>query len=193
MQTDKQTTIPLGGTSKANMQTDEQTKYGDSSYCHISDTFPSTDADYFRLEPNSTDVDEGSILHDLLHMCKIVGCLLLLVTWVWCLVLMKRWIGGLAAEEDENLLKEKAKMKAERAQEKKCLPSTAVDPKIMYSHCAQCLCQESVAVRLLICGGCGVARYCSRGCQKAHYKYHKVYCQQVRKNLSVGGERRADV
>jgi hypothetical protein len=30
-----------------------------------------------------------------------------------------------------------------------------------------------------ICGGCQVARYCGRGCQKAHLKQHKPVCKML--------------
>jgi hypothetical protein len=30
-----------------------------------------------------------------------------------------------------------------------------------------------------ICGGCQVARYCGRGCQKAHWKQHKPVCKML--------------
>ena len=29
------------------------------------------------------------------------------------------------------------------------------------------------------CGGCREARYCTRACQKAHWREHKLLCQQI--------------
>jgi hypothetical protein len=31
----------------------------------------------------------------------------------------------------------------------------------------------------VVCGGCGVARYCSRGCQKKHWKWHALTCKDL--------------
>jgi hypothetical protein len=38
---------------------------------------------------------------------------------------------------------------------------------------------ESVSGRSCICAGCLVARYCCRGCQKAHWKQHKPVCKAL--------------
>lgn len=37
------------------------------------------------------------------------------------------------------------------------------------------------AVRLRACSRCGEAWYCSRECQKGHYKVHKVSCRERQK------------
>ena len=49
--------------------------------------------------------------------------------------------------------------------------------------CASCMIKnEGESFRK--CGGCGYARYCSRECQKKHWKEHKTYC----KDESAEGE-----
>jgi hypothetical protein len=37
----------------------------------------------------------------------------------------------------------------------------------------------AVSRRSCICASCRVARYCSRGCQKQHWKQHKAVCRAV--------------
>jgi hypothetical protein len=37
----------------------------------------------------------------------------------------------------------------------------------------------TVSGKSCICGGCQVARYCGRGCQKAHWKQHKPVCKML--------------
>jgi hypothetical protein len=36
-----------------------------------------------------------------------------------------------------------------------------------------------VSGKSCICGGCQVARYCGRGCQKPHWKQHKPVCKML--------------
>jgi hypothetical protein len=36
-----------------------------------------------------------------------------------------------------------------------------------------------VSGKSCICGGCQVARYCGKGCQKAHWKQHKPVCKML--------------
>ncbi len=56
--------------------------------------------------------------------------------------------------------------------------------------CSHCLVRTDV---VLICSGCGKARYCSRGCQLAHAKEHKGACSafQKRKARQAADEKKA--
>ena len=38
------------------------------------------------------------------------------------------------------------------------------------------------------CGGCGLAYYCSRVCQKQHYRQHKPFCMAVKRDREPVGE-----
>mmetsp|Transcript_11826 Transcript_11826/g.27762 ORF Transcript_11826/g.27762 Transcript_11826/m.27762 type:complete len:306 (+) Transcript_11826:123-1040(+) len=50
--------------------------------------------------------------------------------------------------------------------------------------CANCGKQESSdAVRLKICKACRSVKYCSVGCQRAHWKQHKAACKKLAKEL----------
>ena len=40
-----------------------------------------------------------------------------------------------------------------------------------------CVCGSMENVRC--CGRCKATRYCSKGCQESHYKYHEVYCKVI--------------
>ena len=43
---------------------------------------------------------------------------------------------------------------------------------------AMCLfCDESPAIKIMSCGKCKKATYCSVGCQKSHWKVHKTSCR----------------
>merc|ERR1719387_1488271 len=46
--------------------------------------------------------------------------------------------------------------------------------------CAQCTLIEEPGVLFQKCGRCKMAFYCSRKCQKKHYKIHKKVCNPVR-------------
>ncbi|CAL5225400.1 g8210 [Coccomyxa viridis] len=66
-----------------------------------------------------------------------------------------------------------------------CLPNEAQPPLpvevtgTMARHCARCRVPE-VEAQLSSCGRCRMKWYCSRACQKAHWKLgHKLYCVQV--------------
>ena len=48
-------------------------------------------------------------------------------------------------------------------------------------HCGRTA-AEAGAPKLMACSGCRVARYCSRGCQKAAWPKHKVECRAQRAN-----------
>lgn len=42
--------------------------------------------------------------------------------------------------------------------------------------CASCGEEEKTFHEFQSCGGCRNAAYCSKGCQKAHWKHHKLSC-----------------
>ena len=43
---------------------------------------------------------------------------------------------------------------------------------------ANCYVQADLSQpRLWVCGGCGIARYCSAGCQREHWVFHQKICQ----------------
>ncbi|ETS83495.1 hypothetical protein PFICI_05371 [Pestalotiopsis fici W106-1] len=52
--------------------------------------------------------------------------------------------------------------------------STPTTPK-----CANEACQSGQRDNLLACGRCQAVQYCSKGCQKQDWKYHKVPCQKA--------------
>ena len=37
--------------------------------------------------------------------------------------------------------------------------------------------------KLINCGSCRLTRYCSRECQKSHWKEHKGFCEKWKQNL----------
>ncbi|KAK7046372.1 hypothetical protein R3P38DRAFT_3307753 [Favolaschia claudopus] len=50
-------------------------------------------------------------------------------------------------------------------------------PLHIHQRCSSCLqVQRSHASQLSTCGGCGVAKYCSKACQVAHRPAHKAEC-----------------
>jgi hypothetical protein len=60
--------------------------------------------------------------------------------------------------------------------------------KPLSSMCACCYIGSTAStasgpeVKLLSCSACSQASYCSRACQKAHYKFHKEHCAWVKKD-----------
>ena len=51
-------------------------------------------------------------------------------------------------------------------------------------HCAACGWQPNEEERLLACGRCRLAYYCTRACQKKHWQHHKPECSRVHRPLS---------
>ena len=43
------------------------------------------------------------------------------------------------------------------------------------------------------CGGCREARYCTRACQKAHWREHKLLCQQIQAKRDKKAARRREL
>ena len=62
---------------------------------------------------------------------------------------------------------------------------TSSTEKQMCSLCAATKCKYGSA--LLKCNGCGMALYCSKECQRSHWKAHKVDCkrQQALNKLTI--------
>ena len=49
-------------------------------------------------------------------------------------------------------------------------------------------CQQQVALsepRYLVCGGCGVARYCCEECQRNDWEWHQTYCAAMARTRRV--------
>jgi hypothetical protein len=63
--------------------------------------------------------------------------------------------------------------------------SHPLDPAMaaVFNACAFCRTTENVTMRssaFPVCGGCGISRYCGRGCQKAHWKAgHREECKAL--------------
>ena len=43
----------------------------------------------------------------------------------------------------------------------------------------------------MVCGGCGVARYCSEACQIANWGHHKTVCAALARQAARVGKARA--
>ena len=50
------------------------------------------------------------------------------------------------------------------------------EPRMDFHHCRQCTRTEEI--RLLKCGHCKKASYCSVECQKEHWGKHKIFCKK---------------
>ncbi|KAF2105335.1 hypothetical protein BDV96DRAFT_377107 [Lophiotrema nucula] len=48
-----------------------------------------------------------------------------------------------------------------------------------YHVCATCRAGEKAGSKLLVCGGCKDRKYCSKDCQKKHWKTHKAFCKAL--------------
>ncbi|KAJ7440560.1 hypothetical protein B0H11DRAFT_2352637 [Mycena galericulata] len=55
------------------------------------------------------------------------------------------------------------------------------EPLHTHEHCSHCLqTQRSHAAKLALCKSCGIDRYCSKECQKAHWPNHKAGCKAAK-------------
>jgi hypothetical protein len=43
-----------------------------------------------------------------------------------------------------------------------------------------CISDKSLSQKLLACGGCKLVHYCSKECQKVHWKIHKLICNDLK-------------
>ncbi|KAL7622535.1 hypothetical protein AAE478_008042 [Parahypoxylon ruwenzoriense] len=50
------------------------------------------------------------------------------------------------------------------------------------AKCSNTGCKKGSSDDLLRCGACMTARYCSKDCQKQHWKNHKLFCKHVTSN-----------
>ena len=63
----------------------------------------------------------------------------------------------------------------------------SADPSLTPSGETCCVCGSSENVRR--CGGCKVARYCSKFCQISHREYHEQYCCHIPELLKIETEK----
>lgn len=69
------------------------------------------------------------------------------------------------------------------------LTTTAVKKLQKYEPVTKrCSCCNRIVAKHHRCGKCGVARYCDRDCQVAHWPEHKPVCKQVREEASQAGD-----
>ena len=53
-------------------------------------------------------------------------------------------------------------------------------PRLRRRVCDNCASQVALSEpRYLVCGGCGVARYCCEECQRADWEWHQTYCADM--------------
>ncbi|KAF8527993.1 hypothetical protein BU17DRAFT_38359 [Hysterangium stoloniferum] len=52
-----------------------------------------------------------------------------------------------------------------------------------YRVCDNCGTVESSQIQLKICGSCKVTQYCSRDCQRAHWKFHEALCKHTQSTI----------
>ncbi|KAL8726803.1 MAG: hypothetical protein Q9166_006485 [cf. Caloplaca sp. 2 TL-2023] len=57
-------------------------------------------------------------------------------------------------------------------------PDPVVSTAATVASSARCDSCNTLSSELKVCGGCGKARYCSRECQKAEWKAHKIHCKK---------------
>jgi len=56
---------------------------------------------------------------------------------------------------------------------------------MVVSKCGNFACPQTSTSKLKECGGCRVVEYCSRACQKAHWKQHKKHCIQPAPSMDL--------
>ncbi len=66
-------------------------------------------------------------------------------------------------------------------------------PRIRRRICDQCGRRVALSEpRFLVCGGCGVARYCSEACQIANWGHHQTVCAALARHVARGAPRKAE-
>ena len=59
-------------------------------------------------------------------------------------------------------------------------------PRLRRRVCDHCSSQVALSEpRYLVCGGCGVARYCCEACQRADWGWHQGYCANMARSRRV--------
>ena len=59
-------------------------------------------------------------------------------------------------------------------------------PRLRRRVCDHCHAQVALSEpRHLVCGGCGVARYCCEACQRADWEWHQIYCADMARRRRV--------
>ena len=59
-------------------------------------------------------------------------------------------------------------------------------PRLRRRVCDRCHTQVALSEpRYLVCGGCGVARYCCEACQRADWGWHQVYCAAMARRRRI--------
>ena len=59
-------------------------------------------------------------------------------------------------------------------------------PRLRRRVCDNCASQVALSEpRYLVCGGCGVARYCCEECQRADWEWHHGYCANMARSRRV--------
>ena len=59
-------------------------------------------------------------------------------------------------------------------------------PRLRRRVCDNCASQVALSEpRYLVCGGCGVARYCCEECQRADWGWHQVFCAAMARSRRV--------
>ena len=54
--------------------------------------------------------------------------------------------------------------------------------------CDNCpACADLTELRYMVCSGCGIARYCSEECQRAHWPFHQEECLLAQEELTEAG------
>ena len=53
------------------------------------------------------------------------------------------------------------------------------------THCQNC--GKDCGTSLMLCSGCKSVGYCSRECQKSHWKFHKPTCKETQKEIKAKG------
>jgi hypothetical protein len=83
--------------------------------------------------------------------------------------------GALKLFKTGEMVSNEVQVKAQKAMEKRIdNPSDIVNEK----KCAYCDKSGTVANQLKSCSNCKKIKYCSRECQVAHWKQHKIYCKK---------------
>ncbi|KAJ7121601.1 hypothetical protein C8R44DRAFT_786537 [Mycena epipterygia] len=62
-------------------------------------------------------------------------------------------------------------------------------PHHTHQHCSKCFQMQRTHAKLSLCKGCGIAMYCSRECQVAHWPTHKAACKLAKEERHAIAEK----